>query len=87
MLAALILATVLDIALATLLIMVSGLIFGGGPEGANGETTAVILWILGLAGCIATPIAGFVCWVRGRAGWGVLFAIVPPIVGACFLAL
>ena len=87
MLTPLILATILDLALAVLLIAVSGFIFGGGPEGANGEPTAVALWILGFGGCIAAPVAGFVLRARGRAGWGVLAALVPPVVGACFAAI
>ncbi len=46
MLIPLILATIVDLALAALLVAVSGFIFGGGPEGANGEATAITLWLL-----------------------------------------
>ena len=85
--AALILATILDLALAVLLAMVSGLIFGGGPEGANGDPAAVALWIFGLAGCIAAPVAGFVLRARERAGWGLLAAAIPSLAGALFIGI
>ena len=64
-LVALILATFLDVSalLAVLLVAVSGFIFGRGPEGANGETTAVPFW------CCAFPKL-----FRGR----VLPPVVPP---------
>jgi hypothetical protein len=83
----LILAAILDLALAGFLVAVSGFIFGGGPEGANGETTAVVLWVVGLAGCFAAPAAGFVLRSSGRAGWGVLAALIPPVVGALFMGI
>jgi hypothetical protein len=70
-----------------LLVAVSGFIFGGGPEGANGETTAVLLWCLGFAGCFAAAIAGFVLRTRGRAWLGVLIAFIPPIVAVIFFVV
>ena len=87
MLVPLILATILDVALAALLVAVSGFIFGGGPESANGETTEALLWCVGFAGCFAAAIAGFVLRVRGRAGWGVIVAFVPPVVAAYFFVV
>jgi hypothetical protein len=83
LLISLILATILDLALAALLVGVSGFIFGG-QEGASGEATAVAVWLLGLTGCIAAPVAGFVLRARGQAGWGLLVAFIPPAVGAYF---
>lgn len=87
MFAALILTTILDLALAVLLVAVSGFIFGGGPEGMNGEPTAAAMWILGFAGCLAAPVAGFVLRARGQAGWGVLASLVPPVVAALFVGI
>ena len=84
MLIAQILMTVADLALAILLIGVSGFIFGGGPEGANGEATAVTLWCMGFASCLAAPVAGFVARARGLAGFGLLIAAAPPVVGLLF---
>ena len=87
MLFAQILITVADLALAMLLIGVSGFIFGGGPEGAKGEVTAAALWCLGFASCLAAPAAGFVARARGWAGIGLLIAAVPPVVGLLFAAI
>jgi hypothetical protein len=62
----LIVATVVDLLLAVFLVAISGFIFGPGPESANGEPTAVAVWIAGFAFCLIAPLAGFI--VR-RSGW------------------
>jgi hypothetical protein len=80
----LIMATIVDAALAILLVAVSGFIFGG-PEGVNGEPTAVALWVVALAGCFAAPAAGFALRSQGRPGYGALAALIPPAVGALFI--
>jgi hypothetical protein len=85
--AALILGSILDLLLAVLLVFVSGFIFGDGPEGSNGEPTAVAVWTFGLAVCIATPVAGFVMRARGRTAWGALIVFVPPLIGFGFMTL
>ncbi|MGD0429954.1 MAG: hypothetical protein ABSA58_02575 [Acetobacteraceae bacterium] len=77
----------LDTALAVLLVAVSGFIFGGGPEGANGETTAVLFWCCAFVGCFAAAIAGFVPRARGWAWLGVLIAFIPRIVAAFFFVV
>jgi hypothetical protein len=87
MFVALILATIVDLALAALLVAVSGFIFGGGPEGMNGELTAAAIWWTGFVGCLAAPIAGFVLRARKLGGWGVAVAFIRPAVGLCFLGL
>jgi hypothetical protein len=83
----LIAATVVDVLLAAFLVAISGLIFGPGPESANGEPTAVAIWIAGLAFCLIAPLAGFIARRRGLAGWGVLIACAPPAVGLGFLVI
>ncbi len=87
MLILLILATILDLALAVLLVAVSGFIFGGGPEGLHGELFAAAVWWAGFIGCLAAPVAGFVLRARKLGGWGVLIAFVPLAVGVCFLGM
>ena len=84
MLALLILAAIADLGLAGLLLALSGFFFDG-PEGANGEPTAVAAWIAMLAACIIAPVVGFVLRSRGRVGLGVLIAWLPPA-GALLLA-
>ena len=86
MLIPLILATIVDIALAALLVAISGFIFGGGPEGMHGEASAAVIWVAGFISCFAAPIAGFVLRTHKLAGWGVVVAFIPPAAGVCFLS-
>ena len=84
MLVLLVIASVVDALLAILLIAVSGFIVGGGPEGMHGDLGGAAVWALSLVACIAAPIAGFVLRRRGKAGLGLLVALLPPA-GALFL--
>ena len=83
----LILAAVADLALAALLILISGFIFGNGPEGMKGETGAVLIWVLAFVVTLAAPIAGFVLFRRQRRGLGALIAWMPPVGGVIFASL
>jgi len=83
----LILAAVADLALAALLILISGFIFGDGPEGMKGETGAVIVWVVAFIVTLAALIAGFVLLRREHARLGALIAWIPPVGGAVFAAL
>jgi hypothetical protein len=87
MLVALILATIVDLALAVLLIAVSGFIFGDGPEGMKGEFWAASSWWLSFAACLAGPVAGFVARRSRRPGLGALITWRVPAVGLCVMAL
>jgi hypothetical protein len=80
-------ATIVDLLLAVFLIAISGLIFGPGPESANGEPTAAAIWIAGLVFCLVAPLAGFIARRRGLAGWGVVIACTPLAVGLGFLVI
>ena len=42
---------------------------------------------LGLAVCIAAPVAGFVMRARGRIAWGALIVFVPPLIGLGFMTV
>ncbi|MBS0520369.1 MAG: hypothetical protein JSR90_16870 [Proteobacteria bacterium] len=81
----LILAAAADLGLAALLVGVSGFIFGGGPEGMNGETGAAIAWTAAFVATLLAPLLGFFLLRRRHPGLGVLVASLPPI-GAVFLA-
>lgn len=83
----LILAMIVDLALAVLLILISGFIFGDGPEGMKGETGAVIVWAVALAAAVAAPITGYVLLRRERPMLGALVAWVPPVGSAIFASL
>ena len=74
----LVLATVVDLALAALLIGVSGFFFGGGPEGMHGAFWPAAGWTAMLIACLVGPVAGFVLNGRGKIGYGLLVAWLPP---------
>lgn len=79
--AMLVLATVADLALAALLIGVSGFVFGGGPEGMRGEFWAATGWIAAFVICLAAPVIGFLLMRRAQPALGVLVGWLPPIAG------
>jgi hypothetical protein len=80
-------AVVADVALAVLLVALSGFIFGGGPEGMHGETGAAIVWWAGFIATLAAPILGFLLMRRGRPGVGVLIAWAPIIIALLFASI
>jgi hypothetical protein len=80
-------AVVADLALAILLVALSGFIFGGGPEGMNGEAGAAIAWWVGLIPTLAAPILGFLLLRRGHPGVGVLIAWAPIIIALLFASI
>jgi hypothetical protein len=77
--AGLILATLADLALAALLIGVSGFLFGGGPESAHAGSLALVAFIAAVLLCIAAPAMGFVLRARGKQAVGLILAWVPPL--------
>jgi hypothetical protein len=85
--AVLILATLVDLALAALMIGVSGFIFGSGPESGHSGTLLAIGYGAFVIACVALPIAGFVLNRRGKAGAGILLAWLPPAGALLALAL
>jgi hypothetical protein len=80
-------AVAADLALAVLLVALSGFIFGGGPEGMRGDAGAAITWWAGLIVTLAAPILGFLLLRRGRPGVGVLIAWTPIIIALLFASI
>jgi hypothetical protein len=80
-------AVVADLALAVLLVALSGFIFGGGPESMHGEAAAAIAWWVGLIPTLAAPIVGFLLLRRGRPGVGVLIAWAPVVIALLFVSI
>jgi len=72
--AALIIAAIVDVALAALMVAVSGFRFGSGPESMHGGVLLSAAYAAGGIACLAAPIAGFVFNKRGKTGAGVLVA-------------
>jgi hypothetical protein len=64
--ATLVVAAIADLALAALLIGVSGFIFGAGPESMHGGALLAAAYAGLLIACAAAPLAGFILHRRGR---------------------
>ena len=85
--ALLVLATLVDLALAALMIGVSGFLFGSGPESAHGGTLLAAAYTAGVIACVAAPIAGFIFNRRGKTGAGMLVAWLPVLGALVALAI
>jgi hypothetical protein len=77
----LVVGAIADLALAALLVAVSGFIFGAGPESTHAGNMAAAGYIAAVIGCVVAPVAGFVLNRRGKSGVGVLAAWL-PVAGA-----
>jgi hypothetical protein len=76
--ALLIVAALADLALAALLIGVSGFLFGSGPESMHGGPIWMAAYVAAIVVCIVAPVAGFIVNARGKAGLGLALACMPP---------
>ncbi len=83
--AVLIVATVADLALAALLIGVSGFLFGSGPESMHAGVLPILAYTAGVIACLAAPVIGFIFNRRGKIGAALAVAWLP--VAGAFLAL
>ena len=73
----LIVAALTDVALAGLLIAVSGFLFGGGPESMHGGAWLMAAYVAAIVACVAAPIVGSVLNGRSRANLGLAVAFMP----------
>jgi peptidoglycan/LPS O-acetylase OafA/YrhL len=78
---------VIGLALAALLIGVSGFLFGSGPESIHAGVWAAVAYAAAVIACVVVPFAGFVINRRGNAGAGLLIAWVPPLGGLLALII
>jgi hypothetical protein len=76
--ALLIVAALIDLALAVLLIAVSGFITGGGPQSMNAGGLAAAAYWAAVVACVAVPVAGFILNKRGKTAAGLMLAWLPP---------
>jgi hypothetical protein len=72
--AALIMAAIVGVALAVLMVGVSGFLFGSGPESMHGGALLTAAYAAGVIACLVAPIAGFVFNGRGKTAAGLLVA-------------
>jgi hypothetical protein len=86
MTALLIIAVLVDLALATLLVAVSGFVTGGGPESTNAHGFAAAAYWAAVVVCIAAAFAGFILNRKGKTAAALIAAWVPPV-GALIAAL
>ncbi|MFN3658566.1 MAG: hypothetical protein ACK4UO_15055 [Pseudolabrys sp.] len=75
--ALIILAAVADLAIAALLVAVSGFIFGSGPESMHAGALFAAGYIAAVIACLAAPFIGLVLARRGKMSAGVIIAWLP----------
>jgi hypothetical protein len=80
-----VIAAVADLAIAALLIGVSGFIFAGGPNAGTADTLTAVLYVGAVVGCIALPIVALLLSRKGKTGPALIAAFAPAAVG--FLVL
>ena len=80
-------AAIVDVALAVLLIGISGFLFGSGPESMHGGTLATVAYTAAVIGCLAAPVAGLVCHRSGKTAAGMLIVWLPPAGALLALAI
>ena len=83
----LVVAAIVDLALAALLIGVSGFVFGDGPESMHGGAWLVAAYSTAILVCVAAPIAGFIVNNHGKPAFGAALASMPPAGAIIALAL
>ncbi len=71
-------AALADVALAALLIGVSGFLFGSGPESMRGGAPMMAAYTAAIVFCLAAPVAGFLFNGKGRSGLALTLAWLPP---------
>jgi hypothetical protein len=75
----LIVAALADLALAALLIGVSGFLFGSGPESMQDGPLLMAAYAAAILVCVAAPVAGFLINARGKSGLDLALAFMPPV--------
>ena len=84
--ALLIVAALVDLAMAALMTALSGFIVGGGPESMNAKGFAAAAYWAAVVVCVAAAVAGFILNRKGRTAAALIVAWVPPA-GALVAAL
>lgn len=85
--ALLVLATIADLAIAALLVAVSGFLFGSGPESMHAGALMAAGYVAAVIACLAAPAAGFIFSARGNGAIGLAVAWLPPAGALLALAI
>ncbi len=80
-------ATIADLALAALMVAVSGFLLGSGPESMHGGALAMAAYAAGVIACLAAPVAGFIFNAHGSVRAGLAVAFLPPAGALLALAI
>jgi len=80
-------AAIVDVALAVILIGVSGFLFGSGPESMHGGTLLTVVYTAAVIGCLVVPVVGLVLHRRGKTAAGMLIVWLPPAGALLALAI
>ena len=83
----LIAAAVADLAIAILIIAVSGFLIGTGPESMRAGAWGGAVLMVAVLGCLVAPVAGFAMQKYGRPAGGIIIAWLPPLIGLFALAV
>jgi hypothetical protein len=83
----LVLATIVDLAIAALLIGVSGFVFGSGPESYHGGTLFAAAYIAAIIACVVAPATGFILNAAGKYGPAQVVAWLPVAVTLVVLVI
>jgi hypothetical protein len=81
------LATIVDLAIAALLIGVSGFVFGGGPESYHGGTLFMVAYIAAVIACIIAPATGFILNAAAKPGPAQVVAWLPAAIALVVLVI
>jgi hypothetical protein len=83
----LVLATIVDLAIAALLIGVSGFVFGGGPESYHGGILFTAAYIAAVIACVVAPATGFILNAAAKPGLAQFVAWLPAVITLVVLVI
>jgi hypothetical protein len=83
----LVLAAIVDVAIAALLIGVSGFVFGGGPESYHGGLVFAAAYIAAVIACVVAPATGFILNASGKYDLAQAVAWLPAAIALVVLVI
>jgi len=85
--ASLVLAAIVDLAIAALLIGISGFMFGHGPQSMHAGPLFAAAYIAAVAACVAAPVAGFILNAKAKRQAAQAVAWLPVAVAVIVLVV
>ena len=81
------LAAIIDLAIAALLVGVSGFVFGSGPESYHGGTLFAVAYIGAVIACIIAPATGFILKAAAKHDAAQAVAWLPVVIALVVLVI